>query len=360
MAQSNLVPNSGFDYPLKRKVDVSIFSLRDWESPDDENPADVYSTELKKEHGLPENQYGFVTPLSSPNVAGVRMYSYRDALPRTYLQVKLSSALTAGNKYCVRFNVMLAKLSKYGINNIGMYVSETKPRKNDLEANTIKPQVMDGRNQIFADQFEWDEICGIYEAQGNERYVTIGCFAPTSDFKKDQDYKQLRRPRGYSQLQLRDAYYYIDDISFINVEELGACNCGDEEEQDMKIVYHSNTSEGMEKTPAEELSLINIYFDSDKKLPSSAAGVNDAIKILETNPDIKVRIVGHMDAKEDMANMNDLGMERANSIRDYLVKRGISADRLSVESMRSNAPADDSGTVDSLARNRRVEFKVTE
>lgn len=53
-----------------------------------------------------------------------------------------------------------------------------------------------------------------------------------------------------------------------------------------------------------------------------------------------------------------LGERRAQTVKDYLVARGISADRLTVRSYGESQPIADNKTADGRAINRRVEFKV--
>ena len=53
-----------------------------------------------------------------------------------------------------------------------------------------------------------------------------------------------------------------------------------------------------------------------------------------------------------------LGQKRADAVKDYLVARGISADRLSTRSFGESMPIADNKTADGRAINRRVEFKV--
>ncbi len=362
MAQTNLVPNGDFETTVKkpRKGAGEIELAEPWISPGDENKADLYSKDIKKEYGIPENVHGYMQiDDEGKNYAGIRVFAYRDAMPRTYLQVKLAKPLVAGKKYCVKFKVALSKLSKYASNNIGMYISEKKPRERDILTYTLKPQIRNARNKVYNDQFLWDEVCGVYEATGNERYITIGNFVSNDDMKDKRDYLRMKRPRGYTTQQTADAYYYIDDVSIINLEELEVCDCDkDASGSSMKVVYHEDTSEGMDISIDEQIALVSVFFNSNSTTPSSPAGVTKIIELLEKNPDVKVQIIGHMDKREDKENLNDLSVERAKAIYDYLIKRGIPAERLSYKGVKSSQPADDSGTPDSLAKNRRVEFRV--
>jgi outer membrane protein OmpA-like peptidoglycan-associated protein len=78
---------------------------------------------------------------------------------------------------------------------------------------------------------------------------------------------------------------------------------------------------------------------------------------LKDHPDSKVRVVGHTDAQGNEGNNMALGMRRAESTRDALVKMGVPAKNLETESKGQSEPVDDSGKKDSPP-NRRVEVKI--
>ena len=82
------------------------------------------------------------------------------------------------------------------------------------------------------------------------------------------------------------------------------------------------------------------------------------LKYKAANPDLNIEIVGHMDKVEEKSSLKDLSVDRAKAVYDYLIKNGIDASRLSYKGMKSSAPLDDSGTQDSLAKNRRVNLIV--
>lgn len=360
--QNNLVPNGSFESTEKKvKTGEGEISLAlPWISPSLENQADLYSSENKKGYGIPTNDRGYMDVDEGVNYAGFRVFSYRDKLPRTYLQVKLSKALIAGKKYCVKYNVVLSKTSKYASNNIGMNFSVKKPKQKDIEANTLKPQIQQAANKIFDDQHTWQTVCGVFTAQGAERYITIGNFVPTGDMAVKQDYLKMRKLKEFPQLQSEEAYYYIDDVQVINLEEVDVCACGSNDAggNQMKVVYSTSTSDGMDLDAASQAELKIVYFNKNVVTPSSASDIRALIDLLKESPELKIEIIGHMDKMEQKDNLKDLSVERARGIYDYLVKNGISADRLSYKGMKSDSPADESGTHESLAKNRRVNFKA--
>ena len=84
--------------------------------------------------------------------------------------------------------------------------------------------------------------------------------------------------------------------------------------------------------------------------------LHDLAKVMEKYPEMKLRIVGHTSAEGDPDFNLKLSEARAQAAVDFLVGRGISADRLTVEGKGSSQPVD----ADHPEANRRTEFIVIE
>lgn len=362
MAQNNMVPNGSFETTEKKikNGEGEIMLATPWISPSEANQADMYSAGNKKGYGIPTNNRGYMETDWGNNYAGFRAFSYRNKLPRTYLQVKLKKPLIAGKKYCVNFNVVLSKTSKYASAHIGMNLAVKKPKQKDLEANTIKPQIVDAGNSIYDEQHEWKQVCGVFIAQGDERYITIGNFTPDAEMTDKRDFVKKRKLKEFPQLQEIEAYYYIDDVSVINLEEIDVCKCeaNDAGGNEMEVVYSSSTSTGMDMKAAEEIALKNVFFNKNNTSPTSAGVIREIIDLLKENPELNIEIVGHMDKVEQKDNLNDLSADRAKWLYDYLVKNGVDASRLSHKGVKATQPLDEGGTQASLTKNRRVSFVV--
>ncbi len=86
--------------------------------------------------------------------------------------------------------------------------------------------------------------------------------------------------------------------------------------------------------------------------------LEDVARIMRERPDMKLKITGHTDnVGGDAANMK-LSIRRAEAIKDYLVKRGIAADRIATEGKGESQPIDTNDSDLGRARNRRIEFQV--
>ena len=106
--------------------------------------------------------------------------------------------------------------------------------------------------------------------------------------------------------------------------------------------------------------LNNIFFayDSDEILPSSIPSLDNAVNTLLDNPQIKVEISGHTSTEgADDYNL-ELSRKRAKSVVEYLIRRGISTERLSWKGYGETKPLNDNSTDEMKQKNRRVEFKV--
>lgn len=84
--------------------------------------------------------------------------------------------------------------------------------------------------------------------------------------------------------------------------------------------------------------------------------LHDLAKLMEANPDLKLKIEGHTSVEGDEDFNQKLSEARAQVAVDFLVSQGISADRLQAEGKGSSEPID----ANNLDANRRTEFIVVE
>lgn len=118
-------------------------------------------------------------------------------------------------------------------------------------------------------------------------------------------------------------------------------------------------------TPIEKgqsITLNNIFFDTGKfdLKKESEAELNRLVEILLKNTQLKIEISGHTDGRgNEQANMT-LSQNRANSVVNYLISRGISKDRLTAKGYGPHKPIADNQSEEGRQKNRRVEFKILE
>ena len=81
---------------------------------------------------------------------------------------------------------------------------------------------------------------------------------------------------------------------------------------------------------------------------------------LNQHPVTTVTIIGHTDSTGSDAVNDPLSVNRAASTRDYLVQRGVSAQRIAIDGRGSRQPVADNSTATGRAMNRRVEIFIAE
>jgi len=99
------------------------------------------------------------------------------------------------------------------------------------------------------------------------------------------------------------------------------------------------------------------YRKADIK-PVSFPLLDQVAQALQDNPNIKVRIEGHTDSKGPDAFNLKLSQKRAESVRAYLIKKGVAADRMEPKGFGETVPIADNRTQEGRDQNRRVEFVI--
>jgi outer membrane protein OmpA-like peptidoglycan-associated protein len=104
-----------------------------------------------------------------------------------------------------------------------------------------------------------------------------------------------------------------------------------------------------------------VYFvTASYKLSSkSNKALNNVAKILTDDPNLKLSIEGHTDNVGKDEYNQSLSENRAASVKEYLVKRGIDESRLTAQGFGETQPIADNNTAAGKAKNRRVVMNVT-
>ena len=112
--------------------------------------------------------------------------------------------------------------------------------------------------------------------------------------------------------------------------------------------------------------LDDVYFAFDKsdladsertKLDKSATVIDDLSK---KYPSLKVDVSGHTDAVGTDGYNQGLSERRANSVKSYLVRKGVTAERINTFAFGESKPAATNETVEGRALNRRAEVQTHE
>lgn len=113
-----------------------------------------------------------------------------------------------------------------------------------------------------------------------------------------------------------------------------------------------------EPIPSDVFALVQFDFDRDNVKPVYYPEIDKKVEILKRYPEVRMTLIGHTDDRGSEAYNYNLGMERAQQVKDYMVRNGIAADRLFVESRGKSQPLYPNSTEENRYKNRRVEFEM--
>jgi outer membrane protein OmpA-like peptidoglycan-associated protein len=108
------------------------------------------------------------------------------------------------------------------------------------------------------------------------------------------------------------------------------------------------------------LSFNNIYFESGSaQIKPQSFGILDGVaQTLIDNAGVRVRIAGHTDSDGSSSYNQGLSERRANSVLDYLVRKGVPANTLTTIGYGEENPVVPNTSASNKAQNRRIEFTV--
>jgi len=207
--------------------------------------------------------------------------------------------------------------------NFGMLLSDTLQTTNNKGFIVGSPQLKCGEK--FWLRKDWIQVSGYFTADKNFRYVYIGQF----------------RPEGDRSNQVGSKYVLVDDLKIRKVTLSDVFEC--------EII----------KKPGAIIPLDQVYFETDKSIlqERSYASLDTLAALLAHHP-VQIKINGHTDNQGDVLYNKKLSSERAKSIYDYLIYKGLDKKHLAWEGFGESKPVADNASEAGRQKNRRVEFEV--
>lgn len=123
----------------------------------------------------------------------------------------------------------------------------------------------------------------------------------------------------------------------------------------------NNYDFSIKRIPKTEIKIDNIYYDYDSYVlrEESKPSLDILVKLLEDTPGALVQINSHTDERGKPDYNNKLSENRAKSVVEYLVSKGISPGRLSSKGFGSSTPVvKGAKTEEDHQKNRRTAFQV--
>lgn len=150
-----------------------------------------------------------------------------------------------------------------------------------------------------------------------------------------------------------DAYtiYYklfADTVRYKEIEVPG---------EDHKVSYTLT----LKYDPPKVYTLKNVFFEtglsSIKK--ESWPSLDELVSAMKSKPALCIEIAGHTDNVGKPEANQKLSEDRANAVRDYLIKHGIEAKRVTAKGYGETQPVASNDTAEGRQQNRRTEVRIT-
>ncbi len=334
--EKNLVPNGSFENYRKKSNDVR--KATPWHPIE---TIDYYHNPLKNDTTIQKGAY------SGYCYTGFRFRKkYKE-----FLQAKLAEPLHRGTIYEFSMQVRLAFWSSTALKSFGALFTKGgyKGKYDAVKSSMVDTVCPKG---ALKKGFQWFEVKGYYKADGGEKYITIGNFAPK--IKKDMVRLDVFK------LGAKEAYYFIDDIKLVKAKQfeeiiptqiVGPNIKNNEEDSIFKV--NENIKVG------EKVDLSNIFFENGRYylLPESYAELNKLVKYLIKNPNIVIQINGHSDNSGIKYKNQRISELRAREVFEYLIKKGVQ-NKMYFKGFGGSMPIAENDTDVGRAKNRRVEFEI--
>lgn len=134
--------------------------------------------------------------------------------------------------------------------------------------------------------------------------------------------------------------------------------------QEPQTVDRMPTPTGTEKATGDlreillSLSRVHFALDSEELPPPARDALDAASSKMREHPEVALFIEGHADQRGAPEYNLALGQRRGATVANYLIRTGVSNDRLSVVSYGEERPISEGDDQTAFARNRRVEFRL--
>jgi outer membrane protein OmpA-like peptidoglycan-associated protein len=112
-------------------------------------------------------------------------------------------------------------------------------------------------------------------------------------------------------------------------------------------------------TPPKTFTLDNVFFDSGKSTlrAESNKELSELLEYMNLKKSLVIEIAGHTDNVGAADANQKLSEDRANAVRQYLIKKGIDPERVRAKGYGDTQPAADNSTPQGRQKNRRTEVR---
>lgn len=337
----NLLENGNFEKLTTCPKSLSELTVFNWNNTVETATADVFSLCIHK------------TALSHPAILNLQPYegqtyvgikpAIKDNAYREYISSKMQR-MKRGHKYRITIAIAIPVESDYRVNHLDILFSDfTITGESELIPIIDEPSISFDLSNIDT-LSKWKKYSVIYEAEGGENNICIGNF---QKLKRKDLIKIHERGAMSPKLFKGFAYTCLDDIQIVDLSAT------------TPVVKETNNVETVKTAKIDlpkPLVLDNLLFEtaSYRLLDNEIPELDELANFLQKEQQFTIRIEGHTDNIGNENTNQILSENRALSVKDYLIQKGIDEKRMTCKGFGASQPISSNQTAEGRAKNRRV------
>lgn len=233
-AQQNLVLNPSFENNQQNKKGITDIkkgskTVAHWSSPTSRHPV-LFSLPRKSVAVASEGRSAVGLVLGSSKQKKTKL---------EYVTGELAEPLKKDKVYCVCFDMILQRSSKWAATDVGVLFHHDKKVISDISDPKSMNASLYANDRDAITNTKWQKYCGYYKASGGEKFLSFGKFGKAeAKSMKDLGYDPYFEMDGYQS----KAFYQLDNIEVKALSAETDCGCAEpiEVEQDSVVTEEKN------------------------------------------------------------------------------------------------------------------------
>jgi outer membrane protein, adhesin transport system len=240
-----------------------------------------------------------------------------------------------------------------------------------LDLLDTENELLDSRLAYMAAQFEYDQAYARTHASmgtllasiGLQRLDTPNLFDGKEKAEFDPD--TICPPTNADDLVVDKDKMFADALAanpnLLPAEVADSDGDGVKDDRDQCAGTPAGTRVDAKGCPLAPVTILKgVNFDNDKSIlrPDAFPVLDEVAETLNRYPEVRVEIAGHTDWNNSDAYNQKLSERRATSVMDYLISKGIAANRMAAKGYGESKPIADNNTEEGRFQNRRVELRI--
>jgi outer membrane protein OmpA-like peptidoglycan-associated protein len=143
----------------------------------------------------------------------------------------------------------------------------------------------------------------------------------------------------------------VGDVEDYNTFEIPALGEGE---------FYTESTLSIQFEHPKTFTLDNVEFETGKATltKTSYKELNELLEYLKLKEEVVIEIAGHTDDVGDDVSNQKLSEARANTVRNYLISKGIAAKRVQAKGYGESQPIAPNSTAEGRQKNRRTEVRI--